>query len=165
MSHEQILPLESFTITLMAKRSKQYSFPCSGIMKNSEIVLAALPIHQHRSMLKLSFDFLLNLTSRLTSIVFTKVTIGIGEDIHSSNASARLVSCGLTSFFISSSYKPYCVCYVLVILFCTVWSQQCLFYPIYAIVEVNVIFFNERAIHGQVPVLCGESSGIGGDAG
>jgi hypothetical protein len=36
--------------------------------------------------------FLLTFTKRLTSNVFTNVTIGMGDDIHIWNASARLLS-------------------------------------------------------------------------
>ena len=36
----------------------------------------------------------------LTSSVFTSVTIGIGDDIQSSKAVARVVSCGLISVLI-----------------------------------------------------------------
>jgi hypothetical protein len=36
--------------------------------------------------------FLLIFTKRLTSNVFTNVTIGMGDDIHIRNASARLLS-------------------------------------------------------------------------
>ena len=47
--------------------------------------------------------FLLTFTKRLTSNVFTNVTIGMGDDIHIRNASARLLSWGLISLFISFS--------------------------------------------------------------
>ena len=59
-------------------------------------------MHQHRSMLKLMPCFLLYFRSFVTSSVFTRVTIGIGDDIQRLNASRRLLSCGLISVFIVS---------------------------------------------------------------
>jgi hypothetical protein len=44
--------------------------------------------------------FLLTFIRRVTSNVFTSVTIGTGDDIHMLNALARILSWGLISFFI-----------------------------------------------------------------
>jgi hypothetical protein len=49
-------------------------------------------MHQHISALNFTPLFLLTFTSRVTSNVFTNVTIGMGDDIHMLNASARLLS-------------------------------------------------------------------------
>ena len=84
----------------MASRSYRYSFPCSGIVKNSSIWFAALPMHQQSAILngiEWRFAYFLN---RVTLSVLTKVTIGMGDDIHSSNAWARVVSCGFISVYI-----------------------------------------------------------------
>ena len=62
--------------------------------------LAAFPMHQHISMLKLFPCFLQYFTAFVTSMVFTTVTIGIGDDIHRAKASLREVSFGLISVFI-----------------------------------------------------------------
>ena len=48
-------------------------------------------MHQHSSILKLSLCLLLHFTSLLTSIVFTNVTIGMGDDIHNEKALLLLV--------------------------------------------------------------------------
>jgi hypothetical protein len=48
-------------------------------------------------------DFLLALSRLLTSKVLVRVTIGIGDDIHNSNASALGVSLGFTSVFIQGT--------------------------------------------------------------
>jgi len=61
---------------------------------------AACPIHQQSNMLNFIPRLRPILHSRVTSKVFVSVTIGIGDFIHSSNAIARLVSCGLISCFI-----------------------------------------------------------------
>src|SRR5699024_7449331 len=55
-------------------------------------------------MLNFSFLFLLTLIRFVTSNVLKKVTIGLGAFIQSSYAAARLVSFGLTSFGILSSF-------------------------------------------------------------
>jgi hypothetical protein len=49
-------------------------------------------MHQHISMVNFMPLFLLTFTKRLTSSVFTNVTIGMGDDIHKRNASARPLS-------------------------------------------------------------------------
>jgi hypothetical protein len=48
-------------------------------------------------------DFLPTLRRLLTSNVLVRVTIGIGEDIHISNAFALAVSLGFTSVFMLRS--------------------------------------------------------------
>ena len=55
-------------------------------------------MHQHINMLNFSFFLLLALTSGVTSNVLKKVTMGMGASIHISNAYARVVSFGFTSF-------------------------------------------------------------------
>ena len=62
--------------------------------------LAALPMHQHISILNFIPDFLLILTRRLTSKILKNVTIGIGAFIQSSNAYARVVSLGFISLIV-----------------------------------------------------------------
>ena len=59
-------------------------------------------MHQHISVLNFMPLLLLTLSRRLTSIVFTKVTIGIGAVIQSLKASERLLSLGSISVFMSS---------------------------------------------------------------
>ena len=61
-------------------------------------------MHQHRRALNFTPCFLLALTRLLTSKVLVNVTIGIGELIQSSNASALFVSWGLNSVFIRQIY-------------------------------------------------------------
>ena len=58
-------------------------------------------MHQHISMLNFKPFFRAIFTRRLTSSVFTSVTIGIGDVIHSLNATALFVSSGFISFGIS----------------------------------------------------------------
>ena len=59
-------------------------------------------MHQHISVLNLMPIRLLVLTMWPTSSVFTNVTIGMGDDIHRRNASARMLSWGVISVFIVS---------------------------------------------------------------
>jgi hypothetical protein len=61
-------------------------------------------MHQQRRALNLTPVFLLALSSLLTSNILVRVTIGIGDVIHISNASALAVSLGFTSVFILQSY-------------------------------------------------------------
>jgi hypothetical protein len=49
-------------------------------------------MHQHINMVNFIPVRLLIFTKRLTSNVFVNVTIGMGDDIHILNASARLLS-------------------------------------------------------------------------
>ena len=62
-------------------------------------------MHQHSSMLNYSLCRLLILYSGVTSKVLVSVTIGMGDFIHSSNVTARLVSLGLISCFITQQTK------------------------------------------------------------
>ena len=57
-------------------------------------------MHQHISMLNFKPCRRLSFSSRVTSKVFTIVTIGIGDCIHISNALALLVVLGSTSLII-----------------------------------------------------------------
>ena len=61
-------------------------------------------MHQHISIVNFMPVRLLIFTKRLTSNVFTNVTIGIGDDIHKLNASARLLSSGCISVLIFISF-------------------------------------------------------------
>ena len=65
---------------------------------------AAFPMHQHSRALNFTPSLLLALSRLLTSKVLVNVTIGIGELIQSSNASALFVSCGFTAVFIIYIY-------------------------------------------------------------
>ena len=69
--------------------------------------LAALPMHQHISVLNLMPVRLLVLTTLPTSSVFTNVTIGMGDDIHRRNASARMLSWGVISVFMLRRLSEY----------------------------------------------------------
>jgi hypothetical protein len=60
-------------------------------------------MHQQRRALNFTPNFLLALSSLATSKVLVRVTIGIGEVIHISNASALVVSFGFTWVFIVQS--------------------------------------------------------------
>ncbi len=73
----------------------------NGNVAETKLTLdAALPTHQHKSILNFSPRRRLALHSRVTSKVFVSVTIGMGEFIHNLNAFARVVSLGSSSFFI-----------------------------------------------------------------
>jgi hypothetical protein len=61
-------------------------------------------MHQHRRALNFTPSLLLALIRLLTSKVLVNVTIGIGELIQSSNASALFVSFGFTSVFMGQIY-------------------------------------------------------------
>lgn len=56
-------------------------------------------MHQHISDVNFMPLFFLIFSKWLTFSVFTKVTIGIGDDIHREKASARLLSWGKISVF------------------------------------------------------------------
>ena len=62
---------------------------------------AAQPIAQHKTILNFHPLFLLIFKIRETSNVLVRVTIGIGDDIHNSNAAALEVSLAFISFFIT----------------------------------------------------------------
>ena len=105
MSQELIPPFLFSTITLMAIESycinrQDESESFSGRSKSSLVFEAARPIAQHKIILNFHPLFLLVFKIRETSNVLVRVTIGIGDDIHNSNASALGVSLGFTSFFI-----------------------------------------------------------------
>ena len=67
---------------------------------------AALPMHQQRSRLNFKSPLRLSRAGRVTSRVFTSVTMGMGARIHSSKAAARSVWTGSISAVIFSSYSP-----------------------------------------------------------
>ena len=69
------------------------------------MLFAAFPIHQHSRVLNLIPLRLLAFSNLLTLNVLVNVTIGMGEVIQRSNASARVVSRGSTSIFIKSHYS------------------------------------------------------------
>jgi hypothetical protein len=56
-------------------------------------------MHQQRRALNFTPDFLATLTRWLTSKVLVRVTMGMGDVIHISNATALAVSLGFTSVF------------------------------------------------------------------
>ena len=62
------------------------------IEKTNAIGIIVKKGHQLISMVNFMPLFLLIFTKRLTSSVFSSVTIGMGDDIHIRNASARLLS-------------------------------------------------------------------------
>ena len=66
----------------------------SSVCIMADVPLAVLPMHRLISMLIFMPLFLLTFTKRPISDVFTNVTIGMGDDIHRRNASARLLSWG-----------------------------------------------------------------------
>ena len=99
-SHKQMPPFTFCTTMLMASLSKWNNRPFSGRRKNSSTLFAALPMHQHINIVNFIPVRLLTFIKRVTSSVFTNVTIGTGDDIHILNASARILSWGLTSCFI-----------------------------------------------------------------
>ena len=109
MSQEFIPPSLFTTMTLMASLSYWNSLPCSGRIKNSLMPLAAVPMHQHINALNLMPDRLLVRTMWPTSSVFTNVTIGMGDDIHRRNASARMLSWGYLGFHASSVVRISCL--------------------------------------------------------
>ena len=73
-------------------------------------------MHQQRSMLGLSPFCRLLFTTCVMSNVFVSVTIGIGDDIHRSKASLRLLSSGDTGCFIVAAFK----CWLLI----PEWSSE-----------------------------------------
>ena len=106
MSQELIPPFLFSTITLMAIESycinrQDESESFSGRSKSSLVFEAARPIAQHKIILNFHPLFLLVFKIRETSNVLVRVTIGIGDDIHNSNAAALEVSLGFISFFIT----------------------------------------------------------------
>ena len=78
-----------------------YTLPENG--KLFQYDKLAFPMHQHIRVVNFMPLFLPTFTKQLTSSVFTSVTIGMGDDIHRRNASARLLSWGDISLFIPAA--------------------------------------------------------------